>query len=106
MAMASIRGFYHMDSMIRQSNNIEDFIEEIKLFSLIPLCLVSDELIDYQVVSSDMDEEPIDVANDIPFVQEDEDEVSEDEVKEFNKYFWSAREILKITSEELFGYEI
>ena len=79
------RGFYHMDSMIRRSNNIEDFIEEIKLFSRIPLFVESEELTDYQVVSSDMDEEPSDVENNVPVLQEDEDEVSEDEVKEFKQ---------------------
>ena len=79
------RGFYHMDSMIRKSNNIEDFSEEIKLFSLIPLCLELEELTDYQFVSSDMDEEPSDVENNVPVLQEDEDEVSEDEVKEFKQ---------------------
>ena len=46
---------------------------------------MSDELIDYQVVSSDMDEEPSDVENNVPVLQEDEDEVSEDEVKEFKQ---------------------
>ena len=71
--------------MIRKSNNIEDFSEEIKLFSLIPLCLELEELTDYQFVSSDMDEEPSDVENNVPVLQEDEDEVSEDEVKEFKQ---------------------
>ena len=81
------RGFYHMDSMIRRSNNIEDFIEEIKLFSRIPLFVESEELTDYQVVSSDMDmdEDPSDVENDFPVVEEDKAEATEDEVKEFKQ---------------------
>ena len=81
------RGFYHMDSMIRRSNNIEDFIEEIRLFSRIPLFVESEELTDYQVVSSasDMDEDPSDVENDFPVVEEDKAEATEDEVKEFKQ---------------------
>ena len=81
------RGFYHMDSMIRRSNNIEDFIEEIKLFSRIPLFVESEELTDYQVVSSDMDmdEDPSDVENDFPVLEEDKAEATEDEVKEFKQ---------------------
>jgi len=45
----------------------------------------SEELTDYQVVSSDMDEEPSDVENDFPVVQEDKAEATEDEVKEFKQ---------------------
>ena len=87
------RGYYHMDSMIRNSNNIGDFIEEIKLYSRIPLFLESEKQTDYQVVLSEMDEtsDQSDDENVVPapapVVQEDdtEDEVTEDEVKEFKQ---------------------
>ena len=85
--MRNSRDYYRMDAIIKRSNSIGDFVEEIRLLSHVPL--VYDDIMEDQSILSVSDEESTTAdfpeEDDMPARMPDADEDWDEEVQELKK---------------------